>query len=116
MAAPELYKYGSGKAGNSQAAGVDVAVISNPGKGRWLVTGTVRHTLIDGCRLAVGDSTGTPTPLFTIPSGANASQDFGPIVVDILNSTDDIVIELDTATGASDTACAVIYAQRTSAI
>lgn len=112
-AAPSLTKYASGSAGASQAQGVDVAIITNPGKGRWRIWGTVRHTLADGCRLAIGPDT-SPTVLFTICAGANLAQDFGPIIYDIRNNTDDIIVELATATGGSDSAFATIYAELTS--
>lgn len=115
MAASELTKFSSGTAPISQAVGVDVAVITDPGKGKWRIWGSVRHTLADGCRLAVGPVAG-PTILFTIPSGPNADASFGPIVYDINNSTDDIIVELAVATGGADTACAVVYAQRDSAL
>jgi hypothetical protein len=115
MASSELTKFSSGTAPISQAVGVDVAIITNPGKGRWRIWGSVRHTLADGCRLAIGPDT-SPTVLFTIPAGPNAYAEFGPIVYDINNNTDDIIVELAVATGGADTACAVVYAQRDSAV
>lgn len=110
-----LTKFASGQAPISQAQAFDVAVIADPGKGRWEVWGTVRHTLADGCRLAVGP-VAAPVVLFTITAGANVAQDFGPVVIDILNATDDIIVELQTATGGADTASATIYARRESSL
>jgi len=107
MAVEELTKYASGSAGNSVAANTVVASIATPGKGRWKVWGTVRHTLIDGCKLLVGSTT-----VLTVTNAASGSESFGPVIVDILNSTDSISIQLATATGASDTASANLYAQR----
>jgi len=107
MSVEELSKYNSGAAGNNVAANTVVATIATPGKGRWKVWGTVRHTLVDGCKLLVGSTT-----LMTITNAANGSESFGPIIVDILNNTDNIVIQLATATGAADTASANLYAQR----
>lgn len=108
MAAEELTKYISGAAGNNIAANTAVATITAPGKGKWKIWGTVRHSLIDGCKLLVGSTT-----LITITNAAAGSESFGPIVYDINNATDNIVIQLATATGASDTASANLYAQRT---
>ena len=108
-------KFASGQAPISQAQGTDVAVITDPGKGTWEIWGTVRHTLVDGCRLAIGP-VASPVVQFVITAGANVAQDFGPVVVDILNSTDDIIIELQTATGGSDTASATVYARRVTSI
>lgn len=96
-----------GTAGNSQAQGTDVATISNPGPGRWKIWGHGRHTLADGFRLVVGSSI-----IIEFAAGANAHHEFGPIIVDILNDSDDITVELLTATGGSDTASATVYAQR----
>lgn len=103
----ELTKFASGVVGISQAQGTDIAVITDPGRGRYKVWGTCRHTLVDGCRVLLG-----ATILFTVSSGAANAQDFGPIVIDILNNTDDIIVELGTATGGADTASATVYAQR----
>ncbi len=107
MAVEELTKYASGAAGNNQAQNTAVATIATPGKGRWKIWGTVRHTLADGCKILVGPST-----LFTISSAAAGAESFGPIIVDITNNTDNIVVQLATATGAADTASALIYAQK----
>jgi hypothetical protein len=98
----------SGTVGISQAIGTDIAVITNPGPGRWKVWGTARHTLADGCRLLIGAT----TLLATISSAATEAAPFGPVVVDVLNATDDFILELSLATGGSDTASGTLYAQK----
>ncbi len=101
---------GSGVLGNNQASGVFVASILDPGKGRWKIWGNCRHTLADAIRFRIGANNIVPR----IPSAAIETTYFGPFFVDINNSTDDIVLDLVTATGASDTASGIIYAQRVS--
>jgi hypothetical protein len=108
MSAQELTKYASGVLGISQATGTDIAVIIDPGKGRYQVWGVVRHTLADGCRLLLGASIIIPF----IPAGPNLSEKFGPVVLDILNNTDDIILELAAATGGADSASGIVYAQK----
>jgi hypothetical protein len=110
----ELSRVVSGSAGNNLGAGTDI-VNFVPGKGRWIVSGTVRHSLIDGVTFAQGP-TASVVVLFRIPNAPGATADFGPFVVDMLNSTDSFVLELGTATGAADTASGVIYAQRASSL
>lgn len=107
MATEELTKYMSGAQGNNQAQNNVVASIPAVGRGRWKIWGTVRHSLIDGCKLLVGSTT-----LMTITNAAGASESFGPIIIDVLNNTDAVTIQLATATGAADTASANVYAQR----
>ena len=109
MPLEELTKQDHGVVGISQAIGVDVAIISNPGPGRWKIWGNGRHSLADGLRLVVGS-----TIITEIASAAASSTTFGPVVVDILNSTDDIIVELNLATGGADSASATVYAQRLS--
>jgi hypothetical protein len=92
----------SGTVGISQAIGTDIAVITNPGPGRWKVWGT------DGCRLLIGAT----TLLATISSAATEAAPFGPVIVDVLNATDDFILELSLATGGSDTASGTLYAQK----
>lgn len=98
----------SGVLGASQAQGVDIAVITNPGAGRYLIWGTVRHSLVDGCRLYAG-----ATPLIpNIAAGAGSAVGFGPVIIDIVNNTTSIILELATATGGSDSASGTLYAQK----
>ncbi len=104
---PDLTKQAAGTVGNSQAIGTDIAVITDPGPGRYKIWGVCRHTLIDGCRLLIGAT----TIISIIPATANTSAPFGPVIIDILNKTDDIILELATATGVSDTATGVVYAE-----
>jgi hypothetical protein len=101
-----LTRQAFGTAGNSQAIGTNLAVISTPGVGRWRVWGTVRHTLADGVRLILGSTT-----LLVITNGATEAVSFGPIIIDITNRQDDLFLELEQATGAADTASANLYAE-----
>lgn len=97
----------NGIAGNNIAVSTNVCSIQNVGPGRWKIWGRGRHTLEDGLKLIVG-----ATPIYTrIPQGPNATTDFGPFMIDILNATDDIVLQLAVATGAADTASGILYAQ-----
>ena len=105
---PEITKVASGILGISQAIGTDICVITDPGPGRYQVWGTVRHTLVDGCRLLVGST----TIIAVIAGGPNAVAFFGPVVVDIVTRTDDIILELAIATGGADSASGTLYAQR----
>jgi hypothetical protein len=109
---PELSLVGSGIVGNNQAIGVFVASITDPGKGRWRIWGSVRHTLPDSIRLRVGATNIIPR----IPQPANDLCSFGPVTVDILTTTDDIILDLAVATGAADVAAGIIYAQRATPI
>lgn len=103
-----ITKVASGTVAINQASGTDIAVITDPGPGRYKVWGTCRHTLADGCRLLLAAT----TIIANIPSQATAVASYGPVVLDVVNRTDDIILELATATGAADTASGVIYAQR----
>ncbi|SRR5258708_37688845 len=103
----ELTKFASGVVGNNIAQFTPIATITTPGRGRYKIWGTCRHSLVDGCKILVGSFT-----LVTVASGASSAQDFGPVVFDITNNTDSIIAQLGTATGAADTASATIYAQR----
>lgn len=107
---PELNnitKQAFGAAGNSQAIGANLAVVSTPGRGRWRVWGNVRHTLADGVRLVVGSTT-----VLIVSNNANGSGSFGPIILDVTNPQDDVFLELELATGAADTASGNLYMQR----
>jgi hypothetical protein len=106
MAMEEKTFVASGVLGFSQAAGVDICSIVDPGTGRYRVWGSVRHSLVDGCRLLLNASI-----ICTIPNAPNGVTDFGPIVMDLPNRTDDIILELATATGGADTAAGILYAQ-----
>lgn len=110
----ELTLIGHGAAGNSLGVGTDLVNIV-PGKGRWIVSGIVRHSLADGVLFSQGP-TASVTIKFRIPNGPNTAVNFGPFIVDMLNNTDSFVLELGVATGASDTAYGLLFAQRTSPI
>lgn len=98
----------AGIIGNNVAVSTNICAINDPGPGRYKVWGTARHTLEDGCKLVVAAA----LVLFRIPQGPNQAVDFGPIIVDVINPTDDIVLQIAVATGASDTASGVLYAQK----
>ena len=96
-----------GTVGNNQAAAVAVTNIGSLGPGRYRVSGTVRHTLADGVRLIM-----TGASNLRLVNGANQSQDFGPIIVEFTGPSNNILLELDQATGAADTASANLYVQK----
>lgn len=91
-----------GTQGNSQAQNAVVATLALT-PGRWRLWGMGRHTVADGLKIV------TPVAL-VLCSGPNDTAAFGPIVVDIA-ATANFVIQLNVATGASDTASATIYAE-----
>lgn len=105
MAREDSTLLGSGVLGNSIAANTLLAAIAAPGPGRYRISGVVRHTLVDGVKL-------TSPSAFVIPSAPNVATNFGPFIIDITNSSTGIGVSLNTATGASDTASAVLYAER----
>lgn len=94
--------------GINQVVNTIVAQIVDPGIGRWEISGSCRHTLEDGCKLIVGASNVLPR----IPQGPNSAAYFGPVVVDITSATADIQVQLATATGAAETASAIVIARR----
>lgn len=98
---------GSGQLGNNQAANTNLAIIdaSNIGPGRYRIWGQGRHSLADGLKFT------SPFTLI-LPGGAGDTVNFGPFTVDITTSTTGLIIALNNATGAGDTASAVIYAER----
>ena len=98
----------AGSVGNSQAQNTAVATIAAPGPGRYKVWGHCRHSLADGLKIS------SPISL-VLAGGAGDTIVFGPVVVDIVDKTTTIAIQLNTATGASDTAAATIYAERINA-
>jgi len=98
---------GFGSLGNNQAANTLVTLINAPGPGMYKVWGHARHTLADGFKL-------TSPIAITFPSSPNVSSDFGPFIVSITNTTAGINLVLNAATGAADTATAVIYAEKLS--
>ncbi len=96
---------GHGQVANNIAANTLVALINAPGPGRYKIWGNARHTLADGLKL-----TSPITIIF--PGGPGDTVNFGPFVLDITNTTSGINVNLNVATGASDSASAVIYAER----
>jgi len=97
-----LFVYGT--VGNNITANTAVATLAVPSGGRYKVWGMGRHTLADGLKFTV------PIAMI-ICSGPNDTAAFGPIVVDMV-AAGNIIIALNTATGAADTASANIYAEK----
>jgi hypothetical protein len=93
-----------GNAGNSLAQNTVVATLAIPSGGRYRISGMGRHTLADGLKIT------SPITLI-LTSGPNDTAAWGPIVVDMA-AAGNIVIQLNVATGASDTAAANIYAEK----
>lgn len=93
---------GSGTAPNSTAANTNIASCLNLVPGRYRLTGTGRHSLADGLKI-----TGIPSGTIIIPGGAGDTVVFPELVFD-LTAASNIQIALNTATGASDTAAAVL--------
>lgn len=93
-----------GTQGNNVVVNTAVATLPVPSGGRYKVWGMCRHTLADGLKFT------TPIALI-ICSGPNDTAAYGPFVVD-MPAAGNIVIALNTATGAADTASANIYAER----
>lgn len=108
MAGENLTFQSAAAVGNSLAANTIVCQIVDPGVGRYAISGRVRHTLEDGCKLIIGAA----NPIPRIPQGPNQSADFGPIIFDIVSATTDIQIQLATATGATETASGMLIARR----
>lgn len=97
----------SGVVGINQAADTLVALINAPGPGRYKVWGQARHTLADGLKF----TSPMLSPLI-LSGGPGDTITFGPFIVDITTNVPGINIALRTATGASDTASATIFAER----
>lgn len=100
---PTLQAFGN--AGNNIAANTVVATLALTSAGTYKVWGSIRHSLIDGLKLV------TPVAMI-LSSAANDTAAFGPIVVSVPTIPMSIVIQLNTATGAADTASATVFAQR----
>jgi hypothetical protein len=107
MARSEASLYASGSVGNNITANTLVALINAPGPGRYRIWGHARHSLADGLKLTSPNL----TPL-VLAGGAGDTISFGPVIMDITNTTSGINVNLNVATGASDTASATIYAEK----
>lgn len=94
----------AGVVGNSQAQNTQVATLALSSPGRYRIWGTGRHTLADGLKIVAPIS-------LVIAGGPNDTISFGPIVVDI-NAASAFTVQLNTATGASDTAGVTLYAEK----
>lgn len=111
---PELHKFASGALGISQAQNVVICQIT-PGKGRWTIRGSARHSLADGVKLSRGPI-GTLIDVVTLPSAANGVATIPLITVDILNNVDVIVLRLAVATGGADSASGILSIQQETSI
>lgn len=97
-----LFAYGT--AGNNQAQNTSVASLALVIPGRFRIWGMARHTLADGVKIT------SPIAL-VLTSGPNDTAAFGPIVVDVSAAGAFFTLQLNVATGASDTASATIFAE-----
>lgn len=95
-----------GTQGNSVAANTTVVSLALPAAGRYRIWGMLRHTLADGLKI-----TSPASSAIILTSGPNDTAAFGPIVVDMA-APGNFIIQLNTATGASDTASATVYAEK----
>lgn len=93
-----------GAQGNSVAQNTAVATLPITTPGRYRIWGLFRHTLADGLKFT------SPIAL-SLTSGPNDTVVFGPLVVDFV-AAGNIIVALATATGASDTASATIFAEK----
>lgn len=93
-----------GALGNSQAQNAVVANIALPGGGRYRIWGMGRHSIADGLKIVA------PIAMI-LCSGPNDTAAFGPFVVDV-NAQANLTVQLNVATGASDTASCNIYAEK----
>jgi len=93
---------GNGTAGNNIAQNTALGSIVNAPPGRYRLTGTARHSLADGLKI-----TGIPVGTIIIPGGPGDTVTLPTLVFDLTVATT-INIVLNVATGASDTAAAVM--------
>lgn len=84
-----------------------VCTLSNPGAGRWRVWVVGKHAVVDGLKLLVGS-----TEIVRFSMSDYETVNFGPIVVDILNNTDDIILALAAALPVDTVASGNLFAQR----
>jgi len=93
-----------GTQGNNIGANTTVVSLPLP-IGRWRVWGMIRHTLADGLKVTAPAAAAT-----ILCSGPNDTAAIGPFVVDMA-AAGSFIIQLNTATGAADTASALVYAE-----
>lgn len=94
---------GNGTQGNNVAANTTVASCVNVPVGRYRLTGSGRHSLADGLKIVGIPVIGT----IVIPGGPGDTIAF-PVIVFDLPTVTTINVTLNQATGASDTAAAVM--------
>lgn len=101
---------GSGVAGNNIAQNTNIASVLNIGPGRYRLNGSGRHTLADGLKI-----TGIPSGTIVIPGGAGDTVIFPDLIFDlpgIATTTFNIQVALNVATGAADTAAAILCLEK----
>ena len=96
---------GSGVAGNSIAQNTNIASVLTIPPGRYRLTGTARHSLADGLKI-----TGVPGGTIIVPGGPGDTVVFPNLVFDLTAAaaSNNIQVALNIATGASDTASAIL--------
>lgn len=112
MVYEELTFQSFGVLGNNQAIGTSLASITGLIKGRYKIWGTVTHTIAGGVRLIILNQSN-----FIIANAADGSQSFGTqpfgtIVVDLLQTSNTLRLELEQATGPNGNASGNLYAQK----
>lgn len=95
--------FAAGSQGNSVAVNTQVATIPLT-PGRWRLWGSTRHTLADGLKIV------SPVSL-VLAAGPNDTAVLNQIIVDVPTASA-FTVQLNVATGASDTAAATIFAEK----
>lgn len=106
MARRELSIIAGGLQGNNVAANTTIASFVSTPPGRYRMWGSGRHSLADGFKI-VGIAGGP----YVIPGGAGDTIVMNDFVFD-LTATTTINVQLNTATGASDTASALFFLEK----
>ena len=98
---------GFGTAGNNIAQNTSVAAALGIGPGRYRLTGSGRHTLADGLKI-----TGIPIGTIIVPGGPGDTVIFPDIIFDLTAASSNVQIALNVATGAADTASAILCLEK----
>lgn len=98
---------GSGTAGNSVAQNTNIASCLNVTPGRYRLSGSGRHSLADGLKI-----TGVPGGTLIIPGGPGDTITFPNVVFDLTAAASNIQVALNVATGASDSAAAILCLEK----
>lgn len=97
---------GSGSIGNSQAQNAVVLSLPNLVAARYRLTGIARHSLADGLKIV-----GIPSGTIIIPGGAGDTVTLPEMIFD-LTAVTTLQVQLNVATGASDTASVLICLEK----